>query len=148
MTVSLTAISAGPPVQGRAKVKKYLLVFPLSVIVACAGTGTGGRISSKTAAVVNEECGENCSRDETVIKADTVVSKTISLDKRLSANIKRVKKGMPLAELVALVGPADCDCGCGIHILVYVMKNKACYHVGTDNEKVVFVRRVKAKQIN
>lgn len=122
-----------------------LSVVPVLLLAACAGTGG---VSYRTAAVINEECGENCSRDETVIGEDTIVSKSPAMDRRITANIKKVKKGMLLSQLTGLVGPADCDCGCGIHVLVYVLKNRACYQIGTSDRKVLFVRRIKAKKID
>jgi hypothetical protein len=101
--------------------KKYLFIIPLSLLMVCA--------SSKYAQIrvtINSECGENCSRDEMIIKSDTVVSNKIDFNKRTSEYFKKIKKDMSVSQLVGLVGPADCDCGCGIHACICLARQINC----------------------
>ncbi|MBN1127594.1 MAG: hypothetical protein JXA71_01315 [Chitinispirillaceae bacterium] len=122
--------------------KKILFIVPIPFFFTCTG---GTSLSKQITAAIDSECGEKCIKEEMMIKSDTIISKSVRFDKRILENINKIEKGMPVPQLVGLVGPADCDCGCGIHILVYVLQDESCYHVGTDNEKVLFVKCVKAK---
>jgi hypothetical protein len=122
---------------------KYLLLFPLLLCIACAGIR-----NRKMDNAVAVECGEHCRSGEMVIGADTILSQVRDVCKRTLKNIKKIRKGMTISELVTIAGPADCDCGCGIHILIYALQDGSCVHIGTNDQKVLFIKRIKAKYLN
>jgi hypothetical protein len=122
--------------------KKYLFIFPLFFLMVCAGSN-----NKRIMDAINSECGENCSKDEMVIKSDTVVSNKIDFNKRTLENISKIKKGMTISQMVDLVGPADCDCGCGIHVVIYALHNRSIVQIGTNDQKVLFVKHLKVKHV-